>query len=156
MISNGAAFVSFKPDKFTFKGYLSMEVALGSDRRPEILLKKAIKIYENAITKMRVYISDIKTPRKSGNYVPARKIWQLGNFIFRLRDQLKEIDLEIDGIYDHLSRDLGVKRKWLEKVIILRRYIPDINIIPRSLNWGRLEKGTRRKAERLKEKLPLF
>jgi len=155
MISNKPALVSFEPDKGTFRGYLSIEVVLGSEKRPEILLQKAIRIYENALTQMAAIIFDIKNSKKNRTRVAARKIWQLGNFIFRLLDELKEIDLEIDGIYDHLSRDLGVKKKWLEKVIIFRRYIPDVNIIPKSLNWGRLEKGTRRKADRLRKGLAL-
>ena len=155
MIFNGPAYVSFEPEKGTFRGYLAINVVLSSKKRPEILLKKAANIYDNAITKMRTIIFDIKKARKNRTHVAARKIWQLGNLIFKLHNKLKEIGLEIDDIYRHLSRDLGVKRKWLEKVIILRRYIPDINMIPKTLNWGRLEKGTRRKAARLKAGLPL-
>lgn len=148
-------FVSFKPINGKFRGYLSIEVALSSEIEPEILLQKATKIYENALTKMAFFISEIKNSRVNHTLVAARKIWQLGNVIFTLRDELEEIGLEIDGIYDHLTRELDVKRKWLEKVIILRRYLPDINLIPESLSWGRCEKGTRRKAERLRSGLPV-
>ena len=34
-------------------------------------------------------------------------------------------------------------------------YLSDVELIPKSLYWGRLEKGTRKKAERLKLNLPL-
>jgi len=148
-------FVSFEPLNDKFRGYLSMEVALGSDEEPEILLQKSIKIYEKTLKKMASIISDINNSRANRTPVSARKIWQLGNVIFKLLDELEKIGLEIDGIYDHLPRDLEVKRKWLEKVIILRRYLPDIKLIPESLSWGRCEKSTRRKAERLKSGLPI-
>ena len=155
MTNRKLGFVSFERINDKFRGYLSMGVALGGDKEPEILLQKSIKIYENALKKMASIISDVKNSRASRVPVSARKIWQIGNIIFKLRDELEKIGLEIDGIYDHLPRDLEVKRKWLEKVIILRRYLPDIKQIPESLNWGRCEKSTRRKAERLRSGLPI-
>ena len=155
MTNRKLGFVSFEPINDKFRGYLSMEVALGSEKEPEILLQKATKIYENALKKMASIVSEIKKSRVNRTPVSARKIWQLGNVIFKLRDELEKIGLEIDGIYDHLPRDLEVKRKWLEKVIILRRYLPDIKLIPESLSWGRCEKSTRRKAERLRSGLPI-
>lgn len=155
MTNRKLGFVSFEPINDRFRGYLSIEIVLSTEKEPEILLKKSTKIYENALTKMASIVSDIKNSRANRTPVSARKIWQLGNVIFKLRDELEELGLEIDGIYDHLPRDLEVKRKWLEKVIILRRYLPDIKLIPESLNWGRCEKSTRRKAERLKSGLPI-
>ena len=148
-------FVSFEPLNDKFRGYLSMEVALGSDEEPEILLQKATKIYENALKKMASIVSEINKSRANRTSVSARKIWQLGNVIFKLRDELEKVGLEIDGLYDHLPRDLEVKRKWLEKVIILRRYLPDIKLIPELLSWGRCYESTRRKAERLRSGLPI-
>jgi len=155
MTNRKLGFVSFESINDKFRGYLSMGVVLDSDKEPEILLQKSIKIYENALKKMASIISEIKNSRANRTPISARKIWQLGNVIFKLRDELEKIGLEIDGIYDHLPRDLEVKRKWLEKVIILRRYLPDIKLIPESLSWGRCEKSTRRKAERLRSGLPI-
>ena len=155
MKNENLAFISFKPINGKFKGYLEMEAVFDSGKDSERILHKATMIYQNAVKKMTFIVNLIKDSRAKHNPVGARKIWQLGNTIFELRDELEEMGLEIDGVYDHLSRDLEVKKKWLEKVIILRRYIPDINIIPESLNWGRFEKGTRRKAENLKSGLPI-
>jgi hypothetical protein len=62
---------------------------------------------------------------------------------------LGEAALEIEDLYAHLVRDVGAKRKWLEKAIILRRYVPREDMIPADLNWGRIEKGTRRAAEKI-------
>lgn len=149
-------FVSFEPINDKFKGFLSMEVVFDSRKEPEATILKATKIYENEVKRMTSLVNVIKKSRASHTPVPARRIWQLGNIIFKLRDELEVLGLEIDGIYDHLTRDLDVKRKWLEKVIILRRYLPYISMIPESLNWGRCEKGTRKIAERLKSGLPPF
>ena len=61
----------------------------------------------------------------------------------------------MDSIYAHLTRDLDVKRKWLEKVIIFRRYIQEEAAIPKAAYWGMFEHGTRRKAEQLQAGVPL-
>lgn len=155
MRNKNLAFISIKSIDGKFKGYLSMEAVFGGGKDPEVILHEATIIYQKAINKMIFIVNLIKDSRAKHNPVAARKIWQLGDTIFELRDELEKIGLEIDGVYDHLSRDLEVKKKWLEKVVILRRYLPDINLIPESLNWGYFEKGTRRKAENLKSGLPL-
>ena len=104
---------------------------------------------------MRSVVREIEAYRRSHTPTPARKIWELGDAIFKLNEELERVSLQIDGLYEHLVRDLTVKRKWLEKVIIFRRHLPDDNLIPESLNWGRCEKGTRKVAERLRVGQPL-
>lgn len=155
MIKDKLAFVSFEPIDKRFGAYLSMEEFILSDKNPELTIKKAVKIYEDSIRKMRIFIKEIQDFRNNRKLLPAHKVWQLGNAIFELKNNLSKLFLQLDGLYDHLVRDLGVKRKWLEKVIIFRRYLPDENVIPKSLNWGRCEKGTRRVAEKLRKGLPL-
>jgi hypothetical protein len=142
------AFVSFEPSDKQFRAFLPMEeFILGDD--PETMLRKAAEVYEHSIIKMRNHVKEIQNFRDTRKLLPARKIWQLGDAIFELQDNLSKLSLQLDGLYDHLVRDIGVKRKWLEKVIIFRRYLPHENAIPQSLNWGRCEKGTRRAAEKL-------
>lgn len=143
-------FISFRPINDQFRGFLTFEAAFTTKRNPEIVIKKATKIYERSIRKITYFIADIKAARMSRKLVPARKVWKVGDEIFNLKDELEELGLQIDGVYDHLTRDLNVKRKWLEKVVIIRRYLSNVELIPESLSWGRLEKGTRRKAEKLK------
>lgn len=155
MISKNLAFIAVKPIGNQFRAYLSMEAAIISEKDPKELLQEATNIYEDAIGKMTQIVDEIRDARKNRRPVGARQIWQLGDFIFRLRDQLEEIGLQLDSVYEHLARDLEVKSKWLEKVIILRRYLPDKKQLPESLNWGRLEKGTSRKAKQLKSGLPI-
>lgn len=145
-------FVSFEPIK-KYRCYLSMNAVINGKKDLEPLLSKASDIYEHAITRMNFLIAEINAVRSKRKPVTARKIWDVGDAIFTLRDELGQLGLELDGVYDHLTRDLGVKRKWLEKVIILRRYLPNKEPIPESLNWGRCEKGTRRVAEQIKSGL---
>lgn len=154
MTSDKLAFVAFEPRTGEFVALLSMEGLLSSQRDPELLLQEAAKVYERSTLRMKPLVAEIQACRAERKLVPARKIWHLGDAIFELISQLQELSLEIDRLYDHLVRDLGVKRKWLEKVIIFRRYLPDKKLIPASLNWGRCEKGTRRVAERLRDGLP--
>ncbi len=132
-----------------------MDAVFSIKMKPEILLLKATKIYSSSINRINSVLMEIRKYRENRMPIPARLIWKIGDIIFMLRDDLKHIGLQLDGLYDHLTRDLKVKRKWLEKVIILRRYVSDKNLIPKSLNWGSLEKGTGRKAKKLQNGLPL-
>jgi hypothetical protein len=131
-----------------------MEELISSEKDPEIVLEKAARVYENWVMRMRSLIVEIENFRVNRKIIPARKIWQLGDAIFRLIEDLKSLSLQIDGVYDHLMRDLGVKRMWLEKVIIFRRYLPEQDVIPESLNWGRCRNEPRRAAEKLRKGLP--
>ena len=118
----------------------------------ETFLKKASNVYEDYIKNMLIIVSEIQSLRKARCLIPARKIWELGDLIFKLTGKMETLSLQIDGLYDHLVRDLHAKRKWLEKVIVLRRYLPRKTLIPKELNWGQCEKGTRKVAEKLLKK----
>ena len=148
-------FVSFKPKGFSFQGFLSIEAVATSEQDLEPTLRKATEVYEVTIKRMRCLVAEIERARANHKPVRARKMWDIGQAVFELRDKLQSLSLELDGVYDHLVRDLGVKRKWLEKAIIFRRYLPHKRVIPTSLRWGRCEKGTRRVALRLAQGLPL-
>ncbi|MBA7503551.1 hypothetical protein ES706_02162 [subsurface metagenome] len=150
MTGDKLAFISFEPSNGHFTAFLPIEELISSDNDPEPTLRKVAEVYEHSIVKMRNLVKQIQNFRDNRKLLPARKVWQLGDAIFELQDNLNKLSLQLDGLYDHLVRDLGVKRKWLEKVITFRRYLPDENAVPQSLNWGRCEKGTRRAAENLK------
>lgn len=150
------AFITVEPSGGHFKAFVSVEGIMLMKGDPEPVLQKAAELYTNALTNMRRLIVDIEAYRAHRKPVSARMIWELGEIIFQLRNELQALFLQLDDVYAHLVRDLRVKRKWLEKVIILRRYLPKEDMIPQNLNWGRLEKGTRRHAERLRDGLPLL
>ena len=143
------SFISFEPKEGKFSAFLPIETAIKKGGNLESELTKSTKIYEDSIFQMRCILREIQQTKLNKKLVPAYQIWHLGDAIFSLINKLEVFSFQLDGLYNHLVRDLGVKRKWIEKVIIFRRYIPDEKIISRKLNWGIFEKGTRRKAEQL-------
>lgn len=154
MIKNESTFISFRKDDSTFVAYIPMKQFFSSKRDIEKILKEAAELYKCSILNMQSLISEMNTFRNKNKYLPARKMWELGNLIFELVQSLKRLSLQIDSIYSHLMRDLGVKREWLEKVIIFRRYLPSKQLIPESLNWGCCRDKPRYIAKRLKEGMP--
>jgi hypothetical protein len=139
-------FISFEVTNGKYRGCLSIDTAVTGDTNPDMKIRKALKLYLKYLRKLRLLIAHIEAKRRKREYISARKMWEVGDLIFELKDALAAISLQLDGLYYHLVRDLGVKRKWLEKAIIFRRYIPEANIIPPALNWGKCEKGTRKVA----------
>jgi hypothetical protein len=153
MTRDRPTFVSFESSRGKFFAFLPMDRVLTIEGNPEVLTHKAAITYERAILRMRNLMTRINTARSAHKPVPARVVWEVGNMVFTLRGDLEKLSLQLNGVYAHLTRDIGVKRQWLEKAIILRRYLPDKILIPVNLNWGRCEKGTRRVADRLRRGL---
>ena len=149
MPSVDLSFISFEPSAERFTAFLALESFTTSTADPEVLLEEASLLYEQSITRLRHLLSQVDRIRNSGRVIPARKIWDIGNAIFKLTKDMAKLSVQIDDLYAHLVRDLQVNRKWLEKVITFRRYLPQKKYIPPSLNWGKCEKGTRRVAKRL-------
>ena len=155
MTRDKLAFVSFEPSEGQFRAFLSMEGLFSTENDPELVLREAARLYERSMKSILSSIAEIRACRTNRKLVPARKIWQVGDGIFELSNELAKLGLQLNDLYGHLVRDLGAKRKWLEKAVIFRRYLPVEAAIPKSLNWGRCEKGTRRKAEHLANGLPV-
>ena len=151
MIPKALRFISFSPGQKDFRGSLSLEAAFEAENDPQTLIRKSERVYKKYIGRMRHITEELKKKRANHISTPASEIWLLGNNIFTLKKELENFGLQVDGLYEHLVRDLNVKRKWLEKVVILRRYIPGKNLIPKASKWGMFEKGTAKKAKALKE-----
>ena len=147
-------FVSFKKNNNEYNAFIAINSFFSGNDDLQSLLNKASTIYSNSIPEMVAVINIITAFRNNHNPLPARIIWELGDLIFKLVNRLSQLSLQIDGIYNHLERELNAKRKWLEKVIIFRRYIPEEMMIPKDLNWGKCEKGTRRIAELIQKGIP--
>jgi len=125
---------------------LSLDDAFLHDSDLASLLECAARIYQSQVSALAARLAIISEMRRNHVKVPARLVWDVGQDMFTLEERLSAIGLQVDGMYEHLTRDLDVKRKWLEKAVILRRYVPERDSIPAKLNWGRCEKGTRRVA----------
>ena len=111
----------------------------------------AVEIYERSVAQLRLAVARIGDARAARRTVLAKDMWKVGDLVFGLQAELSLLGLQLDGVYAHLTRDLGVKRKWLEKAVIFRRYLPNAEMIPESLNWGKCEKGTGKVATLLKQ-----
>jgi len=96
---------------------------------------------------MRKRLKEMDDMRQNRKVIPARNVWEFGNSIFSLREDMERMSFCINGLYDHLSRELGVKKMWLKKVVIFRRYIPEKKFIPPSLPWGRCSSSPRKVAK---------
>lgn len=155
MTKKKLSFVSFEFKNNHFFASLAIDDFIISTSNQEKLLIKASRIYEYSIKIMLINVSEIQLFRNERKTISARKVWELGDLIFRLTHKFENIALQIDGLYEHLVRDLNVNRKWLEKVITLRRYLPKKTLIPKNMSWGECEKGTRKVAERLLNKTNL-
>lgn len=146
MTASKLAFISVKPIDSHFVASISMDDLDIMIDDTEHLLNDIANLYATYISAMKIRVEIINSLRQQNKRVMARSIWHLGDDVFRLIDELKSRHVQLDSIYEHLVRDLGISRKWLEKVIITRRYIPNIDSIPETMTWGSIEKGTRRKA----------
>ena len=140
------SFISFEPEKNRFRACFPLGDFILNEQDYEKNFSKAEKIYESSIKRMLTIVNEMNNYKQKHRRLPAQIVWELGDTIFELQKDLNCISLQIDGLYHHLVRDLGLKRKWLEKVIILRRYIEDKKIITESMNWSKFEKGTKKVA----------
>lgn len=152
MIDSKLPYVGFEPEECGFRAYLVLQGSNKLDGRWDTALITASKLYSRSIASMRLILNRIDSLRANRAIVPAVLVWELGDEVFKLTNSLESVSVQVNGLYDHLVRDLEVKQKWLEKVIILRRYLPNRSHIPSDLPWGRCEKGTRRIAEELMAK----
>jgi hypothetical protein len=141
-------FISFKQLNDSYIAFLPMKDALSGDNSDR-KLNEAVLIYTRSIQRMKTMIQEINQCKAIHSPLPARKMWQFGDSVFKLTEKLGELCFQVDGLYEHLMRDLGLKRMWLEKVIIFRRYLPDQNVIPASLNWGRCRDSPRQAASKI-------
>jgi len=144
---NQLSFISFTPEGNEFSASLSLSVdsLINIVDDVEEKVKNSTIVYSQAISDLRNILKTREELLSKRKKIPARLMWKFGNIVFELNDQLSELGFVLDDTYLHLSRDLSVKRKWLEKVVILRRYTNNINLIPEDANWGYFEKGTRKK-----------
>ncbi|MCD6282560.1 hypothetical protein J7J84_02995 [bacterium] len=145
------AFVGFIPEDDSFRAYLSLEGSENLKGDWEKKLEKSAEIYSDATVAMRKMKAQMDRMRKQRTPIPARRVWDLGDQVVRLTGKLRLKGLQIDGLYDHLCRDLAVKRMWLEKVIIFRSHIPRKALIPSKLAWARCRDAPKLSARRILE-----
>ena len=143
------AFVAFEPREDGFIASVPMEQLDVLGERPEAMLKEASAAYGRSVGVMRSLLSDFERLKANRIAIPARNVWELGNAVLELVETLRQASLELDALYEHLSRDLGINKKRLGNIVTFRRYLPNKNKIPASLHWNQCEKSARGVAEQL-------
>lgn len=149
MTGERLVFVSFEPRADGFEAF-----AVFGDTPPDMgnleqALRDAAVVYSKTVAAVRVSLESISATRARREHVPARVVWRVGDAVFELQRTLEGRSMQINGLYEHMKRDTGMKRQWLEKAVIFRRYLPDPSLIPRSLNWGRCSGAPGRAAAEL-------
>ena len=139
--------VSFQPNGLEFTAHVSLESLSLIEINPEVSLRKASSKYLRSIKSMRKHLEEMDDIKANRGVIPARKVWKFGDCIFSLVKDMEQMSFCINGLYDHLTRELVVKRMWVKKVVIFRRYIPDQRYIPRLLPWGRCSSSPRKTAK---------
>ena len=141
--------------KFEYVGSVSLQdlIQIG-DKRNNLnkQIKKATKDYREFVQKCERIIGKIK---KAGslNQTSLKNMWDLGDQIHRFNNTLKRDGFYLNGLYEHLVRDLQVSRDLLKKVITFRSYFPNSKLIPNDMVWKEVRYAPRKNAEELRKKL---
>lgn len=146
---NNPIFVAFEPGRDGFRASVPMEQLDALGKHPEIALKEASNIYQNSVSRMRLMLAEMDVLKTNRSPIPARKVWELGDAVVALADDLGQKSMELDSLYDHLVRDLGMNEKRLGTMITFRRHLPKQEFIPESLGWSQCEKSARKVAKSL-------
>lgn len=118
--------------------------------RPDERLQVACDAYGLTVATIREVLSDIEQLKSRRTPIPARKMWELGNAVVNLGAELEENSMEMQGLNDHLVRDLGINAKRMGTIVTFRRHLPEQEMIPETLGWSQCEKQARKVAQELK------
>ena len=146
---NDPIFVTFEPVEDGFRGSVPMEKLDALGNNPELELKEASRIYQNSVSRMQLLLAEMAGFKARRSPIPARKVWELGDAVMSLTCDLGIKSMELDDLYKHLVRDLGMNEKRLGTMITFRRHLLRQEYIPETLGWSQCEKGARKVAENL-------
>lgn len=142
-------FVSFELREGEFIAFLPLSTVT-SHRNLTQLLKSSSQRYAKAIARLKRLVAVIEAAKSGGRRIEAIQMWHLGDEVFKLVNALSRLSLQIDGLYEHLSRHVPISKSRVEKAVAFRRYLPDKSIIPHSFAWARCDKLPRQAAYRLR------
>lgn len=112
----------------------------------DLATRKAASHYERLVDTCVLIIDRIRRQQPVFNLVDAKEMWMLGDAIHWFAGVLKKTGFCLDGLYEHLGRDLGISRSLIEKVIIFRTYLQNPRVIPDDVRWKEVRDAPRRAA----------
>ncbi len=126
----------------TGKGYIAStsldKFGVLSDNVQNLLIK-AGKIYERHIKKMLALYRERNLLKAKGKVIKPALMWEIGDEIFSMLEELKKLGIGVEDLYGSLSRDLNVSKSTIKRLISLRRYFRSKNEIPAGLSWGKMK-----------------
>ncbi len=142
--------VKFIPRTSRFAAAIRVDGQVGWPRFLDHVPKDLAEVYAMRIRNMRLILEANERRKRRGEPVLARSIWGLGNRIFLLRRDVElRFWMEIEDLYGHLERDLGLSRQTLSRIVTLRRYVPQMKMIPPGLTWSAISSSPKRFGEGL-------
>ena len=105
---NESIFVAFEPRDTGFIASVPMEQFDYLGPNPEESLREASEMYQRSVQNMRTLLSDMDELKAKRTPISARSIWDLGDEVLTLVDELSQRSMELDGLYEQLGRDLGM------------------------------------------------
>jgi len=149
--------IEFHPDdtggQLKFVGSVSLQELITRDETQISLssrTKRASKKYEQCLTQCRRILSRIER-YSSVNQAPLRNMWSLGDKIHRLAKSLQKDGFYLNGLYDHLTRDLNVSRDLLERVVVFRSHLENRSLIPENMIWKDVRYAPGKNAKKLSQ-----
>lgn len=138
--------MTFQPEESSFQATFSIRDLNNLPDNAPTIAKKASQVYLKRINNIINFLKDRDKMRREKKTIPAILMWNLGDQIFQLIADLARLNVEIEDLYYHLSRDTGVSSSTLEKVIAFRRYFPNKKMFSSSLKWWRVREAPKRYA----------
>ena len=138
-----------------FTGSVSLQDFMENGTKKNTLssqTKKAAANYERFINECKIIIGRIKGG-DSINQASLKVMWSFGDTIHSFINALRQHGFCLNGLYEHLMRDLHVSRDLLEKVVIFRSYFSDRSLIPNNMVWREIRHAVRSNAEKLEKTL---
>lgn len=148
MGANASVVLEPRGDGFVASIPLTQLELLGD--RPDERLQVACDAYGRTVATIREVLADIEQLKSKRTPIPARKMWELGDAVVNLGAELEQSSMEMDGLNDHLVRDLGLNAKRMGTIVTFRRHLPEQDMIPETLGWSQCEKQARKVAKELK------
>lgn len=112
---------------------------------PAERLKAAAATYQDSVSRISEWRKETTNAKSGGKNLTARRAWDLGDLIIRLRSNMADQGFAIVDLYRHLSEHAGIPY-WSQRFATFRTYIPQRTRIPADLGWNRVGKRARAEA----------
>lgn len=118
---------------------------------PAELLGAVATTYRDSVSLISEWCKETANAKRCGKNLTARRAWELGDLIIRLRNNMANEGFAIVDLYRHLSEHAGIPY-WSHRFVTFRTYIPRSTHIPEDLGWNRVSKRARAEAIRIMAK----